>query len=129
MNQTNLKWTLYSFAGCLLLSLIFQFYMYKNVFNLTDLINDLFLAGLTFFCIGGFMFVIQSGFFDVPVNSIKMFWRSVSKLGRWIRDNEGDEDQPLYDYGKRKSRHPFALSSALIGLFFCLLSFALSLSL
>lgn len=126
MKSIDLKWTFLSFVSCLCLMGIVQIYLYQGTFSLTNLINDAFIAGLITFCFGGLFYIIQSGFFDVPVNAIRNFWRFVSKLGQWIRENEIESDRPLFDPEVRKRRHPLAFSSALVGLLFCIISLLLS---
>lgn len=121
------KWMSLSFIGCLVLMIIFQFYLYQTSFTFTHFINDLFLAGLVFVAIGGLFYVIQSGFFDVPMYTIAKFWKGVTNIGRWVEENEFEEDEkPIYDHEKRKRRHPFPLSSVVVGLLFCIISFILS---
>jgi hypothetical protein len=127
MLSNSKKWLGASLLIGLLFMVIFQLYLYKGEFNKVHLINLLFLSGLTEACIGGLFAIIQKGVFDIVSNTIRYFWRSVSNLGRWVKQNEMD-DEPLvlFDPEKRKRRHPLALSSVWVGLILCLISFVLS---
>jgi hypothetical protein len=127
MLSNSKKWLGASLLIGLLFMVIFQLYLYKGEFNKVHLINLLFLSGLTEACIGGLFAIIQTGVFDIVSNTIRYFWRSVSNLGRWVKQNEiDDEPLVLFDPEKRKRRHPLALSSVWVGLILCLISFVLS---
>lgn len=121
------KWLGIAFLIGLVLMVIFQVYLYKSEFSTTHLINILFLSGLTEACVGGLIAIVQTGVFDIVVNSIRYFWRAVSQLGRWVKDNEMEDNElVLFDHEKRSRRHPLPLSCAWVGLLLCLISFVLS---
>ena len=123
----NKKWLGTALIIGIVLMVIFQVYLYKGDFSKTHSINSLFLSGLTEACIGGLLAIIQTGVFDIVVNTIRYFWRAVSQLGRWVKANETDDDDlTLFDPEKRKRKHPLPLSCVCIGLVFCLISFAVS---
>jgi hypothetical protein len=128
MLSSSKKWLGASLLIGLILMVFFQFYLYKGEINKLHFINLLFLSGLTEACIGGLFAVIQTGVFDIVGKTIRYFWRSVSNIGRWVKENEMDDDEPLvlYDPEKRRRKHPLPLSCVWVGLILCVISFVLS---
>ncbi|MDF2946247.1 MAG: hypothetical protein K0S51_926 [Bacillales bacterium] len=71
--RQNLKYFYFLLIGTILLSVIFVF-LTNYSFNLVTFVNMLFYFSTPSFIIGGFLLVLQSGFFNITGYAFKKFF-------------------------------------------------------